>query len=190
MTPLSALKAAVNEFEKRPLNYCLIGGHAASLYRRSERLTKDVDFALLTEPYERARQCAEEVITAIGLTPAIGFFPDHTNRSHKGVVKMITSTPTAGSFTGIIDVLLPVMPWVADAVQRAQFNRIDLIFAHVPIITPEDLIIAKAYALNNASDRFQDLDDIKEIFGAKLELDLSYIRMKLEKGETCRDSRQ
>ncbi|MEZ4753224.1 MAG: hypothetical protein R3A13_02815 [Bdellovibrionota bacterium] len=40
MTPLKTLKAAVKEFEKRKLSYCLIGGHAASLYRKQEDLQK------------------------------------------------------------------------------------------------------------------------------------------------------
>jgi hypothetical protein len=49
----------------------------------------------------------------------------------------------------------------------------------VPTIPPEDLIVAKCYALNNSPDRFQDLDDLKEIFTAVSDLDLDYVNQQL-----------
>ena len=52
-------------------------------------------------------------------------------------------------------------------------------FAKVPVITPEDLIIAKCYALRNSPDRFQDLDDLKSIFQSRIELDRIYLRRQL-----------
>ncbi len=181
MTPLKVLRAAVLEFERRGLKYCLIGGHAASLYRRSERLTKDVDFALLGDPPESSKKLAQAVISAIGLKPALGFIPETQQPKGTSSLKMVTSTPQSGAITGIIDILLPELPWIEDAVHRAQLNKMDLLFANVPIITPEDLIVAKAYALKNAPDRFQDLDDLKEIFTADLTLDVEYILLKLNK---------
>lgn len=48
------------------------------------------------------------------------------------------------------------------------------------MITPEDLILAKCYALNNSPDRFQDLDDIKEIFAGVKDLDIDYLQMNLK----------
>jgi hypothetical protein len=93
---------------------------------------------------------------------------------------MVTSVATASETKGAIDILLPELPWLTPAVERAHYNRLDLGFAHVPVITPEDLIIAKCYALNNSPERFQDLDDIKEIFLYKHELDLDYLGVRLE----------
>lgn len=49
----------------------------------------------------------------------------------------------------------------------------------VDFATPEDLIIAKCYALSGSPDRFQDLDDIREIFCAVTDLDLEYLSRKL-----------
>ncbi|RMG39638.1 MAG: hypothetical protein D6719_12825, partial [Candidatus Dadabacteria bacterium] len=98
----------------------------------------------------------------------------------KGRVCLITSSPQRGSLAGIIDILLPVLPWVTEAVKRAQANRIDLGFDKVPVITPEDLIIAKAFALLDSPDRFQDLDDIKELFTGVTDMDLIYLKSRLE----------
>lgn len=181
MTPLQALRAAVSEFEKRQHDYCLIGGHAASLYRINERVTGDVDFALVCTPVEVSVDEAKDVLRALGLKPILGFIPGAREEGQRGKVAMITSSPGEGSLTGVIDIILPSLPWVVNAVARAQSNRIDLGFSRVPVITPEDLIVAKAYALTGAPDRFQDLDDLKEIFSAVPDLDLEYIKLKLER---------
>ena len=98
-------------------------------------------------------------------------------------ISLVSSTPVKGSLTGIIDILLPCQPWVNDAVERAKFNMIDLGFDKVPVITPEDLIVAKCYALAGSPDRFQDLDDLKEIFAAVGDLDFAYLTGKLEEYE-------
>ncbi|MDZ4785997.1 MAG: hypothetical protein SGJ02_07965 [bacterium] len=94
---------------------------------------------------------------------------------------MITSSPAPKESKGIIDILLPELPWVVQAVQRAQHNKINLGFAAVPVITPEDLIIDKCYSLNNSPDRFQDLDDLKEIFESVNDLNLDYLSANLSK---------
>ena len=181
MTPLKALKAATSEFQKRNLSYCLIGGHAASLYRNKPRVTKDVDFAIAAEPSSDAKELAKEVIEAIGLKPVLGFIPAAMRLAgQSGKVCLITSEPKQGDLTGIIDILLAELPWVEKAVERAQKNMIDLGFSKVPVITPEDLVIAKCYALSGSPDRFQDLDDLKEIFTSLSDLDVSYIKKELK----------
>lgn len=180
MTPLAVLKAAVTELEKRQVEYCLIGGHAASLYRINERVTVDVDFALVAKPASDSRAIAEEIIRAVGLNPMVGFIPGRRNQNKSGKICLVTSEPEGSRLNGIIDILLPELPWLTDAVTRAQLNRIDLGFDKVPIITPEDLIIAKCYALSGSPDRFQDLDDIREIFRAVNDLDFEYLARKLD----------
>ncbi len=176
MTPLRVLKAATAILERLGCRYCLIGGHAASLYRTQERLTRDVDFALTTDPLSNAQALAEKAVSELGLTPMIGFIPRMDEEPKRKSVCMVTSAPSEGAMKGVIDIILPELPWVTQAVSRAQYNRLDLGFAKVPVITPEDLIIAKCYALRNAPDRFQDLDDLKELFLAMKELDLDYLR--------------
>lgn len=176
MTPLQCLKLACQEFVRRDIRYCLIGGHAASLYRAKERLTTDVDFAILSDSYNEAKQLAEEVIESLGFKPVLGFIAGDGSRQNIGKVCMVTSTPLPGEFSGLVDILLPNMPWVSQAVQRAQLNKLDFGFAEVPVITPEDLIVAKCFALKNSPDRFQDLDDLKNIFLHDNRLDVIYLR--------------
>lgn len=179
MTPLKTLKQAVSAFEKLGCKYCLIGGHAASLYRSQERTTKDVDFALIAEPQSDSRSLAEKVIEYMGLKPILGSIPEGPKKRGRNSICMVTSCPAPNEAKGMIDILLPELPWVTQAVKRSQHNKIDLGFKLVPVITPEDLIVAKCYALNNSPDRFQDLDDLKEIFGNVHDMDLDYLRLNL-----------
>ena len=178
-TPLKILKAAVTALRKHECAWCLIGGHAASLYRLQERLTKDVDFALVGRPASRSRATAAQVIRAIGLKPVLSFIPPRPGEAGRPALGLVTSEPPRGASTGIIDILLPVLPWLEPAVERAQHNLIDLGFARIPVITPEDLIVAKSYALRNSPDRFQDLDDLRAIFEGDNRLDLDYLRAGL-----------
>ncbi len=179
MTPLGALKKAVDILEKSSCLYCLVGGHAASLYRAQERLTRDVDFALLANPESHSKKIAEQIIKEMGLKPVIGFIPRNSKQSERKTVCMISSSGPEGQAKGIIDILLPELPWVSKAIERAQENRVDLGFASVPVITAEDLIVAKCYALQNAPDRFQDLDDLKEISESIKDLDFDYLASAL-----------
>lgn len=176
MRPLKALKDAVKALESSNARYCLVGGHAASLYRTQARVTRDVDFALVAQKPNDSLKTAEQIIRKMGLRPVVGFIPPRDAEGNRTSVCMVTSTPPPGELTGIIDILLPTLPWVASAVERAQYNKLDLGFAAVPVITPEDLIIAKCYALKHSPDRFQDLDDLKEIFSSTIEFDWDYVR--------------
>jgi hypothetical protein len=179
MTPLKMLQKAVAVLEDERCKYCLVGGHAASLYRLQERLTSDVDFAILAEPVSGSRKLAERVIKLIGLKPMVGFIPHGPQEKTRKSVCLISTSPKTNQTKGIIDILLPELPWVRKAVERAQFNKIALGFASVPVITAEDLVVAKCYALSNSPERFQDLDDLKEIFLNVKDLDYDYVRSEL-----------
>lgn len=179
MTPLKILKQAVAAFEAKGCQYCLIGGHAASLYRSKARLTSDVDFAVLAEPISDSQMVGEQIIKSLELKPIAGSIPLSPNERARNSICMVSSSPSQNEVRGIIDILLPVLPWVAQAVRRARHNKIDLGFARVPVITPEDLILAKCYALNNSPDRFQDLDDLKELFSTVKDLDFDYLKFNL-----------
>lgn len=179
--PLETLKHIVVALEKADCKYCLIGGHAASLYRSQERLTRDVDIAIVTSDPKEARNVAERCLEAIGLRPMVGFIPAGEFEPKRKSVCLITSEPPPNRQKGVIDILLPVLPWIPEAVKRAQRNRIDLGFATVPVITPEDLIVSKCYALRNSPDRFQDLDDLKDILNNYDQLDREYLRNRLAK---------
>ena len=194
MTPLKIMRQAVAALERSGVRYCLIGGHAASLYRSKERFTRDVDFALLADPATASKKAAEQIIRQLGMKPIVGpsrhglpgNIANKANKASRGGgfvpthgqgprIAMVTSAPVKGELTGIIDILLPTLPWVEEAIERAQANKIDLGFADVPVITPEDLVVAKCYALKDNPQRFQDLDDLKEIFESVDLLDLDYV---------------
>lgn len=105
----------------------------------------------------------------------LSFTPDEKKRKRSAVC-MVTSEPAPGELTGLVGILLPELPWLVSAVDRAQHNKIDLGFGKIPVITPEDLIISKSYALENSPDRFQDLDDLKQILENREDLDFDYLR--------------
>lgn len=183
MKLLSLLKRLIRSLDREPCEYCLIGGHAASLYRSQERFTRDIDFALVAKPKKGSEAAARRALDRLGLDPVAAFIPRSPAEPKRRSVCLITSAPKRGELTGEIDIILPELPWVEAAVSRAQFNRIDLGFAQIPVITPEDLIVAKCYALRNSPDRFQDLDDLKEIFESAIEFDRSYLQSALDRHE-------
>ena len=179
LTPLQALKKTVAALSELPCRFCLVGGHAASLYRSQERFTKDVDFALVADAKGKSRAIASQAIEKLGMKPVAGFMVLGDTEKSQRALCMVTSEPPASELTGLVDILLPEVPWVLDAVGRAQDNLIDLGFAKVPVITPEDLILAKCYAVRNSPDRFQDLDDLKQLFKDVRDLDTDYLRRRL-----------
>jgi hypothetical protein len=179
LTPLQALKRTVAALSELPCRFCLVGGHAASLYRSQERFTKDVDFALVADAKGKSRVIASQAIEKLGMKPVAGFMVLGDTEKSQRALCMVTSEPPASELTGLVDILLPEVPWVLDAVGRAQDNLIDLGFAKVPVITPEDLILAKCYAVRNSPDRFQDLDDLKQLFKDVRDLDTDYLRRRL-----------
>jgi hypothetical protein len=183
VTPLKLLKLAQKNFRKLDCKYCLVGGHAASLYRSQERLTRDVDFAISVVPPTEAKEIAKTLIACLKLEPVVAWIPCTAFEPKRKAICMITSAPAPGTAHGLVNILLPELPWVENAVRRAQFNFLNLGFASIPVITPEDLIVAKCYALRNSPDRFQDLDDLKEIFKYVKDLDLDYLRAELSRLE-------
>ena len=179
LTPLQALKKTVAALSELPCRFCLVGGHAASLYRSQERFTKDVDFALVADAKGKSRAIASQAIEKLGMKPVAGFMVLGDTEKSQRALCMVTSEPPASELTGLVDILLPELPWVIDAVGRAQDNLIDLGFAKVPVITAEDLILAKCYAVRNCPDRFQDLDDLNQLFKDVQDLDTDYLRRRL-----------
>ena len=88
---------------------------------------------------------------------------------------MVVGRPADKASAEGVDILLPAIPWVTDAVRRAQANAVDFGFGAVPALTLEDIILAKLYALGAARLRAKDLDDLQSIFDAGHEVDLPYL---------------
>ncbi|NCC50633.1 MAG: hypothetical protein EOM20_05390 [Spartobacteria bacterium] len=176
MSLKSQFKSAVRELHKREVMFAVAGGLAADLYRHEPRLTMDVDLVILTE--DKAPETATSVLRAIGLGVGIVRQADLDGGPLFAIRRK--STPpcmVVGRAAGGegVDILLPEIPWVSQAVLRAQDNLVDFGFGKIPALTAEDVIIAKLYTLRSAHMRAKDLDDLQSIFAADPEMDVPYL---------------
>lgn len=173
------LKTVVSHLKKRNIQFALAGGLAASLYRQQIRTTNDIDFLFYTDS-ENQKQ-AEQIIKDLKLKPHI-IRQAQLEGGPLFAIKRKTTKPfiVAGRKenkpTEIgLDFLLPRFPWFQKALERAQSNLVDFGFGKIPCLTAEDVILSKLFSLKNNAQRFQDLDDLKSIFEAKRDLNLSYL---------------
>lgn len=181
----SFFKEVVSRLEREKVRYALAGGLVASLYRKDERVTNDLDFLILAE--SQSDKKASQIIGSFGLKPTIIRKAD-LEGGPLFAVKRGNTTPyiIAGraekdpSKIGL-DFILPEMPWFESALDRAEQNRINFGFGPVPSLTVEDLMIAKFFSLKNDARRFNDLDDLKSIFEAGHNLDLAYLCGQMRK---------
>lgn len=159
--------------------YAVAGGLVASIYREDERTTNDLDFLICSG--KKTQEVASSIIRRFGLEPHIVRKAD-LEGGPMFAIKRRSSTPyivagraKKGESKIGLDFILPEMPWFEEAIEHAQFNEIDFGFGALPCLTKEDVIISKLYALNNDRTRFNDLDDLKSIFRAGLDVDIPYI---------------
>jgi len=159
--------------------WCLCGGVAASVYGAEGRFTNDIDVALMDTPSQTANEVASQVLQQLGYQAMLGFVRDPNHSSSQQVLGLLVGRVSGNdAFVGV-DFLLPVFPWVEDAVTRAQLARFDFGFAKIPTIQPEDLLIAKLHALRDAPERGVDLLDIRSMMRASHSLDFEYLNRKL-----------
>lgn len=169
----------VRMLRKEQVHYALAGGLVASVYRQDARLTKDLDFLLLSETH--SLQKATQIIHSLGLKTHVIRKADLEGGplfaiKKKNTPPYIVAGRGEGSSASIgLDFILPEMPWFANALNRAEQNNIDFGFGKVPCLTVEDVIISKLFSYKNDRSRFNDLDDLKSIFLAKHPLDLAYL---------------
>lgn len=174
----------VSLLQKEKIHYALAGGFVASLYRDQERLTKDLDFLILSESHTQEK--ATDIILSIGLEPNIIRKADLEGGPLFAIKKrntqpyMIVGRDKDPSKIGL-DFILPEMPWFDSALKRAEHNLVDFSFGKIPCLTVEDVILAKFFSLKNDSTRFNDLDDLKSIFQAGHSLDLAYLSGQMQK---------
>jgi hypothetical protein len=172
-------QSAVRELRKRDVLFAVAGGFAADLYRHEPRLTMDVDLVILTK--SSGTQTATSVIRSLGLRAGIAREADLAGgplfairrRSTKPCI--VVGRPAGDPAGEGVDILLPAIPWVADAVRRAQANLVDFGFGPVPALTLEDAVLAKLCALNSGRLRAKHLDDLQSIFDAGHDVDVSYL---------------
>jgi hypothetical protein len=181
----SLFKDAADELGNREVPFAVAGGLAASLYRMEARLTMDVDLVILTE--SEGEKTAVEVLEAIGLEVGIARKADLAGgplfaiRKRNTAPCMVVGRAADKSFEEGVDILLPSMPWAREGVLRAQDNRVDFGFGPVPVLTLEDMIIAKLYALTAGAPRPKDMDDLQSIFAAGHDMDIPYLAGQMKR---------
>ncbi|MCB0322512.1 MAG: nucleotidyl transferase AbiEii/AbiGii toxin family protein [Bdellovibrionales bacterium] len=167
--------------EKENIPFALCGGYAANLYRSEPRVTGDIDY--LISAGDRELELARTIIQEFGLEPRalrlgeLTRAPMMSKRSTPYVV-VIGRDPKDDEAPGL-DILLSTNKWAPAALERAQHHQISVDFGEVPAITREDVLIAKAFAVQNSS-RPKDLDDLESIFSSALKLDLEYLCGQLD----------
>jgi hypothetical protein len=181
------LKSTVNTLSKNEISFALAGGLASSIYRKDARLTNDLDIAILIAD----KSTKDHVLFAQQLIQELNFKDTVIREANlKGgplfEMKKKTSTPmiivgrNKDLYSIGLDILLPTLPWVKDAILRSKNNIIDFGICSTPTITVEDLIISKLYAHSLSSTREKDIDDLRSIFEAKHELELDYLVAKMK----------
>ena len=178
-------KEVVGCLRKDKVRFALAGGLVASLYRKTQRLTNDLDFLILAGTRTLEKACS--IVKSVGLEPTLirkadleggPFFAAKRRRTRPYIV----AGRAEGDSSKIgLDFILPEMPWFEKAMERAGQNDVDFGFGPIPCLTVEDVIVAKLYSFKNDERRFNDLDDLKSIFEASHELDLAYLSGQMQK---------
>ncbi len=178
------LEQTTRLLQKKEIPFALAGGLAASLYRKEPRLTGDVDFALATEGtgVSEAKDIVHQLDFRSGLRRQADLDggPLVSIRKKSTPIVMVVGREKGNAMGVGTNLLLPRIPWVSTAVERAQEHQVDFGFGPIPVLTVEDVIVAKCYALSKAVSRPKDLDDLQSILEAEHSLDLIYIRAQLE----------
>lgn len=168
--------------EKKKVQFALAGGFVASIYRDQPRATQDLDFLLLSG--ENSEKKAQEILSELNLESLTlrkaqlegGPMFAIKNKSSPVCIVAGRKQNSIG-----VDFLLPTIPWVSEALERAQHNGVDFGFGKVPCITPEDFILSKLYSYENQKTRFMDLDDLQSVFQKKHSIDFVYLKTRMSK---------
>jgi hypothetical protein len=170
----SHLKSVAKILELHEGYWAVCGGIAACLYRETPRYTGDIDIAICDSPTVAAVSIAEQAVQSIGYKPIAGWVTDQHGRLIEGQALVLGRESGELGYIGI-DFLLPKLPWIPDAIKRAQMNKLDFGFSLLPTIVPEDLIIAKLFAIQGSPNRPNDLDDVRSILSNQKGLDMILI---------------
>lgn len=181
----SFLEKIVGILKREKVRYALAGGLVASIYRREERLTRDLDFLIFSKSHTQKK--ATDILRSLDLEPHLirkadleggPLFAIKQKRSEPWIV---AGRGKEGSSKIGLGFILPAMPWFPRALERSEQNKIDFGFGKVPCLTVEDVILSKFFSFKNDPSRFNDLDDLKSIFLANHPLDLGYLAGEMRK---------
>ncbi|MCC5850145.1 MAG: nucleotidyl transferase AbiEii/AbiGii toxin family protein [Verrucomicrobia bacterium] len=173
---------AVELLRARKVPFAVSGGFAAGLYRAEPRVTMDVDLGIALD--RDAENVGKEILSELHLIPGtvraaeLAGGPLFAIKRKSTPVVMLVGR-AQGKINGGIDLMLPSIPWVRGAVERAGDNLADFGFGPVPVLQVEDVILSKLYALQGKV-RAKDLDDLQSIMDSKKELDIAFLRTQIQ----------
>lgn len=179
------LRRAVSALGNAKVPFAVAGGFAADTYRSEHRVTADVDLAILVEG--NAAGVATAIVESLGLQPAVARKADLEGgplfaiRRKSTEPCMIVGRREGRQDDCGVDILLPAIPWVSEAVGRAQSNLKDFGFGPIPVLTVEDVILAKLSALKHFAHRFKDLDDLASIFSRQPDMNIKYLAGQMKR---------
>ena len=150
------------ELERQNIPYMLIGGQAVLLYGEP-RLTRDIDITLGVD----VDKLKNIISLADDLTLKI--LPENA----EDFVRKTMVLPVMHEETGIrIDFIFSFSPYERQAIKRAR--RIRMLDQDICFAAPEDVIIHKIVA-----GRPRDIEDVRGIFLKMPDIDIAYIRQRL-----------
>ncbi len=182
MNIVKTLEKIVCVLENRNINYALAGGLASNIYRKDMRLTQDIDFAVALGINEIniGKKALQEINLQVGVVHEGDLLGSPFRRSRKKTKAQILvgRNPKLKNQVGV-DLILSTMPWVMEAITRAQKNKIKIFEKSYPALTIEDFVISKLYALGHQK-RYKDLDDLEQVLGNNQNFDITYLAGRMD----------
>ncbi|HMO17970.1 MAG TPA: nucleotidyl transferase AbiEii/AbiGii toxin family protein [Oligoflexia bacterium] len=177
MSLTNSLQHVLIQLQNKSIRFALAGGLVANLYRNEARFTNDIDFAIIQDLEDLI--LLEDILKTLNLEFGQITEGDLKNipfrrKREKSKLQMIIGRSKVDKSALGIDFLLSTIPWVEEAVLRAQANIVDYLDFKIPALTLEDMIIAKLYALQNTT-RFKDLDDLEQFLSYNQDIDYVYL---------------
>jgi hypothetical protein len=170
-----------NHFAQIGVRYALAGGLAASLYRETIRTTDDIDFIISygESDIKKLNILANKISRKVELVrkAELEGGPLFAIKRKSTEVVLIRLLDKDNPKLLPIDLLLVNNKWVPKALDRSLMLSNSTL--EIPVISPEDLILAKLISLQNRTDRLQDAQDIREILLAQQNIDWSYLKLEL-----------
>jgi predicted nucleotidyltransferase component of viral defense system len=170
--------------KREQIPFAVAGGMAASLYRTQPRLTADVDFAIALDFKHTAK--LESLIKEMGMQSAkirqaeLDGGPLFAIKQKSSPAVMITGRMPGDPGAVGVDFMMNTLPWVDAALSRAGVHQVDFGFGKLPVLTLEDVLISKLYAMRKSVFRPKDLDDVLSIYERDTKPDLIYIKAQLD----------
>jgi hypothetical protein len=132
MNLIEFFNAVVQELKKKELRFAIAGGVIASVYRNTPRATRDLDVVIMSQGDFQKE--AESLVSQFGLEPHLlrkadlEGGPMFAIKNQSTPALIVSGVPKEKDRQIGLDFILQSMPWVSQAIDRAQVNMIDFGF--------------------------------------------------------------